>query len=99
MSSIGRLYIPVIDEADRKKAHKISDRLLEGRRVSAADETFHDWYNFETDRLYREREALKGEGWDEFRADGAGVEARADGIEKVVYAHWHRAVSFGAPGP
>lgn len=92
MSSICRLYIPVIDTAAYKKAHKISDRLMEGKRVSRADEEFHDWYNLEVDRLYGERETLKDEGWSELHNEAAGVEARANGIEKVIYAHWHRAV-------
>lgn len=96
MSSIGRLYIPVIDEADYKRAHKISDRLSDGKKVSRANEEFHDWYNRETSRVHGENEALKTEGWNEFHNDSAGVEARANGIEKVIYAHWHRAIGWDA---
>jgi hypothetical protein len=91
MSNISRLYLPVIYEADYRGANKISDRLVDGKKVSRADKEFHDWYNLEADRVHGENEALKIEGWSEFHNTTSSIESRADGIEKVIYAHWHRA--------
>lgn len=92
MNSIGRLHIPTISETDWKRAGRISDRLSDGKRVPQADEAFYWDHEAELRRLHGERERLKREGWDEFRSTAASVEARANGLEKVIYSHWHRAV-------
>ena len=89
--SIDRLYLPVIEESEWNRAHGISDRLCEGERVSKTDNDFHDWYNSEAQRQAGLSGEMKSEGWNEFHGEAAGVEARADGLEKVIYAHWWRA--------
>jgi hypothetical protein len=97
MSSISRLYIQTIDDADHKKATKISDRLADGKKASQADEDFYWRYEATAHRIYGEREDLKHKGWNEFRDQAASIEARANGIEKVIYSHWHRAIGYDDP--
>jgi hypothetical protein len=89
------LYLPVITNAEFKRAHKISDRLCDEKRVSKTDKDFHDWYNEESQRIHGLSEGLKQEGWNEFHSDRS-LEDRAHGLEKVIYSHWHRAIGAGA---
>lgn len=85
------LYLPEISEWEAQRAHKISDRLCDGKRVPQYDVDFHDWYNEESGRIHGLSEGLKQEGWNEFHSN-ASLEDRAHGLEKVIYSHWHRAV-------
>lgn len=89
------LYLPNFSELESRRAHKISDKLCDGKRVPKADVNFHDWYNEESQRIHGLSEGLKQEGWNEFHSDSS-LEDRAHGLEKVIYSHWHRAIGAGA---
>jgi hypothetical protein len=84
------LHIPVITAEDEARATKIDDRLMNGRKVPQADCDFIDWFERESDRLHGMRESLKREGWGEYHDDSRRTQERAHGVEKIIYAHWHR---------